>query len=63
VNVRRTVHASPLILLSKAGRLEPLRTGAAETLVPEPVPEEIATKGDADPTLRAGPSPLPPKID
>ena len=51
--MRRIVNASPLILMSKAGRLELLRTGADKVVVPDGVLEEIAVKGQTDLTLRA----------
>lgn len=50
---RRIVNASPLILLSKAGRLDLLRTGAGEVVIPEPVLQEIDVKGDSDLTVQA----------
>jgi predicted nucleic acid-binding protein len=53
VPARRIVDASPLILLSKAGRLEFLRVGADRVIVPDAVLDEIGRKGRGDPTFRA----------
>ena len=50
---RRIVHASPLILLSKASRLGLLRVAAEQVIVPAAVLAEISAKGQDDPTLRA----------
>ncbi len=38
--VRRIVDTSPMILLAKVGRLDLLRVGVSEILVPEPVVAE-----------------------
>ncbi len=43
---RRLVNASPLIFLAKLGRLELLRLGAQEVLVPSGVLEEVRAKPD-----------------
>jgi predicted nucleic acid-binding protein len=47
------VNASPLILLTKAGRLDLLRLGVAEVIVPDVVVAEVGAKGPGDPTARA----------
>jgi hypothetical protein len=50
---RRIVNASPLILLGKAGRIDLLRIGGPEVIVPDGVIAEVGAKGPADPTARA----------
>ena len=50
---RRIVNASPLILLTRAGRLDLLRLGASEVIVPDVVISEVGAKGPDDPTARA----------
>jgi predicted nucleic acid-binding protein len=47
------VNASPLILLTKAGRLDLLRLGVAEVIVPDAVIAEVGAKGPHDPTALA----------
>jgi predicted nucleic acid-binding protein len=46
------IDASPLILLSRIGRLDLLLTLKRRLVVPVPVLEEIHAKGDRDPTVR-----------
>ena len=41
-------NASPLILLSRAGKLNLLRLAADRILVPEPLAQEILARGDSD---------------
>jgi predicted nucleic acid-binding protein len=43
--VRRIVDASPLILLGKIGRLDLLRVGGPEVVVPGAVLEEVGGHG------------------
>lgn len=47
------IDASPLILLSRFGRLDILLTLSRRLVVPIPVVEEIRAKGNEDPTVRA----------
>ena len=49
--VRRVVDASSLIALAKVGRLELLRVGVPEIVVPEAVMSEASVRGLADPVL------------
>ena len=51
--MRRIVNASPLILLSKVGRLDLLRLGGADVVTPDTVIAEIGVKGSKDPTAVA----------
>jgi predicted nucleic acid-binding protein len=53
VPFRRIVNASPLILLSRIGRLDLLRIGDVEVVVPDVVLAEIGAHGVDDPTLCA----------
>jgi predicted nucleic acid-binding protein len=48
---RRVVDASPLILLGKIGRLELLRVGGPEVIVPDAVRVEILAHGPDDAAL------------
>ncbi|HEY2157221.1 MAG TPA: hypothetical protein VGH33_16460 [Isosphaeraceae bacterium] len=50
---RRIVNASPLILLTKAGRLDLLRLDVAEVIVPDVVVAEVGAKDPHDPAARA----------
>ncbi|MBF0463320.1 MAG: DUF3368 domain-containing protein [Magnetococcales bacterium] len=47
------INASPLIFLSRAGRLDLLQGMASLCLVPEPVRTEIEARGENDRTVRA----------
>ncbi len=47
------VDASPLILLSRVGRVHLLRVAASRIVVPDEVFTELRAKGDADPTVQA----------
>lgn len=47
--VRRIVNASPLILLAKVGRLDLLRAGVPEVVVPDAVVREVGVRGPTDP--------------
>jgi predicted nucleic acid-binding protein len=49
--LRRIVHASPLILLAKAGQLDLLRAGVPEIIVADAVLREVSARGPADPVL------------
>ncbi len=51
--LRRIVNTSPLILLSKVGRLDLLRAGVPDILVPDAVFQEVAARGPTDPVLLA----------
>ncbi|MCI0628726.1 MAG: DUF3368 domain-containing protein [Acidobacteria bacterium] len=50
---RPAVNASPLIFLSRAGRLSLLKVIADELVIPEPVITEIRKKGPSDVTVQA----------
>ncbi len=47
------VNASPLIFLARGGHLDLLRIMGSPLLIPRPVADEIAHRGDSDPTVRA----------
>ncbi|HEO70771.1 MAG TPA: DUF3368 domain-containing protein [Candidatus Hydrogenedentes bacterium] len=53
VNRPPVINASPLILLSRASRLEILHHYAERVLVPESVADEIYKRGAADVTVKA----------
>jgi predicted nucleic acid-binding protein len=50
---RRIADASPLILLTKVGRLDLLRLGEVDVTVPDVVAREIGVRGPGDPTVQA----------
>ena len=47
------VNASPLIFLSRAGRIDLLQLISSEVIVPEAVASEIEVRGKSDPTAQA----------
>jgi predicted nucleic acid-binding protein len=53
VPTKRIVNASPLILLSKIGRIDLLDAENVEVIVPMPVLQEVSHLGPADPAVRA----------
>lgn len=50
---RRIVNASPLILLTKVGRIDLLNAEGVEVVVPSPVLHEVSRLDPSDPVVRA----------
>lgn len=50
---RRIVNASPLILLTKIGRIDLLQTSGVEVVIPSAVLQEVSSPGPSDPVVRA----------
>ena len=51
--LKRIVNTSPLILLTKIGRIDLLSTDSLELIVPAPVLQEVARLGPTDPAVQA----------
>jgi predicted nucleic acid-binding protein len=72
VPTRRIVNASPLILLTKIGRIDLLQAEGVDVVVPIPVVQEVSCLDPSDPVVRAihdagwdvvtVPGPVPPSV-